>query len=174
VLAILGAAVLLPALGNVAKGLIMDEAGAAQKKTQKAAAPAPAPPAPAPPWAVTYHDGSGNGFRVRRGAKDRAARFEYEPVRPENSSTGMYSGGEPRKGRLSAKAAEEMWGRVRALEAQTALRAPSRDKGTGAFRLEEPGKAGRDFLVKRGEPLRAFEDWLRAQTGVKLGTPLNP
>jgi hypothetical protein len=40
------------------------------------------------PWSVTYHDGSGNQFRFRQESETQAARFAYDPVRPEHSSSG--------------------------------------------------------------------------------------
>ena len=64
------------------------------------------------PWSVVYHDGSGNGFRFwkeadkgkevkgSKGSKSESARFKYSPIRPENSSTGMYDCGERKHGRL--------------------------------------------------------------------------
>src|SRR5262245_39969007 len=47
------------------------------------------------PWKVTYHDGAGNGFQFWQDAEGGEVRFDYSPVRPEQSSTGFYSGGEP-------------------------------------------------------------------------------
>ena len=50
------------------------------------------------PWSVAYRDGSGNGFRFWRESEGEDARFEYAPVTPETSSSGIYSGGEPNEG----------------------------------------------------------------------------
>jgi hypothetical protein len=112
------------------------------------------------PWSVTYHDGSGNGLRFRKDAEGEGAQFEYTPVRPENSSTGSYSGGEPKSGRMSERRARELWRWVRRLEADASLRADSRMKGTGAFSLTEPAGGAREFIVKRSAPLSEFDKFL--------------
>jgi len=112
------------------------------------------------PWSVTYHDGSGNGFRFWKGAEGEGARFEYTPIRPENSSTGFYSGGEPRSGRLDDRRARELWRWVRRLEADASLHTDSRMKGTGAFSLTGPGGGTREFIIKGSTPLSKFNKFL--------------
>lgn len=69
--------------------------------------------APKAPWLATYHDGSGNGYRFWKDSENQGARFEYSPVQPKESSTGMYGGGEPANGVLNSKQAEELWQRKR-------------------------------------------------------------
>ena len=125
--------------------------------------------APAAPWSVTYSDGSGNGFRFWRDAKTAAARFEYSPVRPEESSTGLYSGGEPKAGKLDDRRAGELWEWVRKLEADRSLRAPERAKGTGAFRLKDPAGREREFLIEMGPRLREFDTFVAPFRGGKPG-----
>ncbi len=109
---------------------------------------------PAIPWSVVFHDGSGNGFTFEaRG--EGGARFDYDPVKPEESSSGVYSGGEPLQGPLSAQQVEELWRRVLALEAEVAGGEVQRMKGTGAFRIKASG-GERGFVVDRGEGLSGF------------------
>jgi hypothetical protein len=120
------------------------------------------------PWSVTYHDGSANGFRFWQDAGGGGARFEYTPVRPENSSTGFYSGGEPKSGRLSDRRARALWRWVRRLEADASLHTDSRMKGTGAFSLSEPAGGTREFIVKGSALLSEFDKFLAPFRGGKI------
>lgn len=145
--------------------VILSAAGqvAAQKQTGKQKGMVPAAAAPKAPWSLTYHDGSGNGYRFRQAAAKDSARFEYSPIQPHNSSSGVYSGGKPKKGTVSARQAAQLWQWVRKLEADTSLRADSRMMGTGAFRWKEgAGSSGRErnLLVKGGPLLREFDAFL--------------
>jgi hypothetical protein len=117
-------------------------------------------PAPEAPWSVRYHDGNGNGYRFWKSAKKERARYEYAPIQPENSSSGIYSGGKPQKGTLAAKRVRELWRRVRKLEADASLHADSRMMGTGSFVLKETGSAERKFLIKGGSVLKEFDTFL--------------
>jgi hypothetical protein len=112
------------------------------------------------PWSVIYHDGSGNGFRFWKDAGGEGARFEYTPIRPDNSSTGIYSGGEPKSGRLDDRRARELWWWVRRLEADASLYTDSRMKGTGAFRLMESAGGTREFIIKGSALLIKFNKFL--------------
>jgi len=111
--------------------------------------------APAAPWSITYADGSANVYQVT--ADGDVVRFAYRPVTPERSSTGMYSGGEPRSGLLEAPQVAALWRQVRELEANTPLHVADRGKGTGAFQLTEATHAGA-FIIVRGPALLAFDE----------------
>lgn len=115
--------------------------------------------APAAPWSIEYADGSANAYQVT--ADGDVVTFEYRPVTPERSSTGMYSGGPPREGRLDGAQAAELWRMVRELEAATELHAVDRMKGTGAFHVTD--HAGpRAFIILRGPALLAFDELVQA------------
>jgi hypothetical protein len=108
-------------------------------------------------WSITYRDGSANAYHFR--GDGNAGSFEYVPVKPEHSSTGMYSGGDPRSDALGAKPVATLWQHVRALEADRRLHVGDRMKGTGAFDVQD--EAGtRTFIIKRGPQLAAFDDFL--------------
>ena len=111
--------------------------------------------APKAPWLVTYHDGSANAYRFWKDEDGKEAQFDYAPVQPKDSSTGMYSGGNPKKGTLSQKQERAIWQRIKKLEADSSIRAEDRMKGTGAFRLKE-GSGSRDFIINNSKQL---EDW---------------
>lgn len=110
--------------------------------------------APNPEWtSINIADGSANAYRFTRDASGRVA-FVYVPVRPEQSSTGMYSGGPPRKEDLAANDPRliELWALLKKLEADETRHQPDRNKGTGAIRWENPsGK--HDFIIQMGAAL---------------------
>jgi len=108
---------------------------------------------------ITYSDGSANGYVFT--ADGDGATFAYHPVRPEHSSTGMYSGGDPRSGRLDATKLARLRELVAALETDASLHLTERGKGTGRFAvIDERGT--RDFIIARGPALLAFDDFVRA------------
>jgi hypothetical protein len=111
---------------------------------------------PPVPWSIEYRDGSANAYSFA----DSGA-FRYRPITPAESSTGTYSGGDPREGLLDEATLGAFWQRVRELEASTALHTPDRGKGTGAFAITEDG-ATRSFIVTRGPELLAFDAFLAA------------
>ncbi len=112
------------------------------------------------PWSVIYHDGSANGFRFWKDSSAESARFEYSPVKPEESSTGRYSGGEERKGKMKDGSALQLWRWIRRLESDTSLHTKARNKGTGAFVVKESSGDQRDFIIEDGPLLREFNQFL--------------
>jgi len=122
---------------------------------------------PQAPWQVIYRDGSDNGYKFWKDTEGETARFEYSPIQPKESSTGMYSGGEPTKGVLKPEQVEELWQRARRLGADLSLRAEGRMKGTGVFNVKEP-KAYLEFTIARGPQLAAWDQFLSA---FRRGTP---
>jgi hypothetical protein len=111
---------------------------------------------PASFHSISYSDGSANAYRFWGDG-----RFEYDPVTPKRSSTGMYSGGDPRAGTLDAGQIAELWQRVQALAANTTLHVEDRAKGTGSFHIvDETGT--RSFIVERGPDLAAWDVWAGA------------
>lgn len=115
-------------------------------------------PAPQSPWSIAYHDGSANAYQIA--SDGEGATLEYTPITPERSSTGMYSGGDPRLGRLGPEAIESLWKLVDELEGNTPLHTDERGKGTGAFRVMD-ARGARDFIIEMGPAIRAFDAFLR-------------
>lgn len=114
------------------------------------------------PWIVQYADGAANVYRFAQDQAGAEVSFEYVPVTPEQSSTGTYSGGEPRKAALAAgdPRVAELWRRVEALEADTASHGPDRNKGTGLFAIVTPaGK--RSFIVEQGAALDEIHAFMK-------------
>ncbi len=112
------------------------------------------------PWSLSYSDGSANLYRFGQDIPESQTHFEYLPVRPENSSTGAYSGGEPRQGDLNSKQTAELKKWLSKLESDKSLRTESRDKGTGAFTVKS-GDDTRSFIIQMGPELREFDDFLK-------------
>jgi hypothetical protein len=103
---------------------------------------------PAAPWSLVYADGAANVYGFD--ATPDGVVFAYEPMTPERSSSGVYSGGEPRNLHLAPDdpRIDELWRYVVALEADTASHAEARCKGDGAFTVSTAA-GERRFLVVR-------------------------
>lgn len=106
------------------------------------------------PWRVDYHDGSGNHVVFWQERPDEAE-FEYIPIQPKHSSSGVYSGGQPQQGRLTAARVQQLWLQLSTLPKDTTQHVTKRMKGTGAFRLQE-GPRVTQFLLGDGSALREF------------------
>ena len=106
-----------------------------------------------PPWTwISIADGSANGYRFNRdGAK---VEFVYEPVTPEMSSSGFYSGGPARREALDAGDGRlsELWALLQRLEANPAVHVEDRAMGTGAIAWQS-GEQRHEFIVAMGEEL---------------------
>lgn len=115
------------------------------------------------PWRVDYHDGSGNHVVFRQDGPDEAV-FEYIPIQPKHSSSGIYSGGQPQHGVVTAAKVQQLWQHLSALRKNTSLHVSNRMMGTGAFRLQE-GPHVTQFLLGEGPALREFQamviQWLK-------------
>jgi hypothetical protein len=114
-------------------------------------------PARPTPWAIEYADGAANLYRFARRSTDEPVAFVYDPVKPAQSSTGFYDGGEPVDTSIPADdpRVEELWGAAERLAADGALHVEDRMKGTGAFALTTDGRT-REFIVRQGAELAAF------------------
>lgn len=108
------------------------------------------------PWSVSYSDGSGNSYTFTRQEEGGEVRFQYDPVTPQESSSGIYSGGEPRSGQVSASDIGRLERWLQRLEMDTSVHTDARSKGTGRFDLvTSAGERG--FTVTRCSSLDQFE-----------------
>ena len=111
------------------------------------------------PWSISFWDGSNNGHHFRQDAPSAPVLYLYDPMTPLMSSSGTYSGGEPRRGTIDSDTADALIERVSKLALDTSAHTDLRMKGTGAF--EQRSEAlSRSFTIKRGEALRGFEAFL--------------
>ena len=111
---------------------------------------------------IDVGDGSANGYHFVRGASG-TVEFEYVPVKPEESSTGMYSGGPPRKETLAGSDGRltQLWSELQRLEGDVSKQQPERAKGTVAIGWAEPGGKRHDFIVQMGADAKAFVGLLK-------------
>lgn len=115
-------------------------------------------PAPTSTWRVRYDDHSGNRYRFWSSDDAATGHYTYDPVTPEQSSSGSYSGGEPQQGLLEAPGAAALLQAVRDLESAEKAHARTRMMGTGSFAISEGDGAERRFLIRRGSRLRRFDE----------------
>ncbi len=101
-------------------------------------------------WSLTYSDGAANMYAIT------PTSFVYTPITPEQSSTGMYSGGPPRSGYLGPEIAAEIFAAAEALAADTGHHLADRIKGSGAVTLITPSGTQR-CIVARIPALLAFD-----------------
>lgn len=111
------------------------------------------------PWVVEFSDGSANGYQFKQDVKDGDTQFSYAPVRPEASSTGMYSGGSARSGTLKKLKRKSLCKRIAKLENNPEIVGGSRGKGTGLFKITTPSGI-RTFIVEQSKPLERFQKFL--------------
>ncbi|MEC7986052.1 MAG: hypothetical protein VX278_12890 [Myxococcota bacterium] len=86
-------------------------------------------------WECFYADGSGNRFHFYR--KEGAIHFQYDPIQPAMSSSGIYSGGTPKAGILSEEQADLLREQVQIWHQNSGAHVKVRSKGTSSFRVKK-------------------------------------
>ena len=109
-------------------------------------------------WRIRYGDGSANDYCFD--GTGETATFVYDPVTPERSSTGFYSGGAPRSGDVESARVRELWRRVEAMATDTAKHIAEREKTSGLFWIDD-GSSKRSFIIHRCDELDAFDTFVR-------------
>lgn len=109
---------------------------------------------------LAYSDHSGSSYRFWKASHDEPAQFVFDPVTPERSSSGTYSGGRPNQGKLDSAQAEALLERVRNLEADTECHIDKRMMGTGSFRIREGDGPERHFMIRSSSSREAFDTFL--------------
>jgi hypothetical protein len=107
---------------------------------------------------VRYGDGSANDYRFD--GNGESATFEYTPITPEQSSTGFYSGGDPRAGALDRECVRELWRQIEAMAADVGKHIEHREKTSGELWIDD-GQERREFIVHRCDELEAFDRFVR-------------
>jgi hypothetical protein len=90
-----------------------------------------------------YADGSANVYIIT------SSSLEYVPVKPEESSTGMYSGGEPKKISLSIHEFRNLRALLEAAKNNHAIHIPDRIKTSGLITTIS-GNDKTSFILKPG------------------------
>jgi acetylornithine deacetylase/succinyl-diaminopimelate desuccinylase-like protein len=129
---------------------------------QPLAPPDPAEsPVPDTPWTLRFDGGSHDLTRIEHTGDE--ASWAYEPVTPEQSSSGTYSGGEPASGELPAEAIEALWAEVRAAIDDTGSHVDTRAMGTASLSWTTPDDRGEVLLD--ADAARRLADRLDELTG---------
>lgn len=136
--------------------------GPAPATTGSSASTSPAASRRALPWSIEYRDGNANRYRFWQDGS--VARYLYDPVRPEHSSTGHYSGGEPAQGNLTEEQVDALWRVIDRLVNDPTLHVAHRSKGTGQLSLATP-EGDRSVIVRMGEEVRGLDAHLEVYRG---------
>lgn len=107
-----------------------------------------------------YSDGCANVYTVYPDS------IVYDPVRPEESSSGIYSGGEPYTAVITPEQFSRIFNEVRILEENLSLQTDQRNMMTGQFEIYSPEGIS-IFIVKNGEALDEFNRLLSDEIGRK-------
>ena len=113
------------------------------------------------PWSLSYYDGSGNRYHFWQASEDVDACFEYSPIVPSVSSSGLYSGGKPERRTVNEEQLESLWHWVDRLASNESLHSAQRTKGSGMFRLATSASERR-FIIRNGSMLRKFGDFVES------------
>ncbi len=111
-------------------------------------------------WTLSFHDGSNNAFVVSVPVPGSIGSLEYRPVRPEESSSGVYCGGEPRTVPVPASVAIRLQNWVEQLARATENHVGNRTMGSGAFSIRASASRTQ-FLLGPGQELADFTSFLR-------------
>jgi hypothetical protein len=108
---------------------------------------------------LVYADGSGNVYRV---SKNPEPRIVYQPLKPAESSTGLYDGGEPVDRQITEAAYFEILKAVTAAYENKAAQIEDRIKTSGAVSIITQDKEI-SFILKPGSTeLLTLEQLLKA------------
>lgn len=108
-----------------------------------------------PPMHYTYADGSGNRYILS------PISLEYDPVTPEESSTGMYSGGEPKTVTITAEQFLRAQTVLQSAINNTAIHIPDRIKTSGAISVVDKNET-KGYVIQPGCPEKvAIEQTLK-------------
>jgi hypothetical protein len=90
-----------------------------------------------------YSDGNANLYSLK------GTTLNYSPTKPEESSTGIYSGGEPKTVTLSELQADSIRTLIEAVSGNTSIQITDRVKGSGMIRLSDR-KNKKQFILQPG------------------------
>ena len=111
------------------------------------------------PWQISYHDGSGNGTRIRQDSASGRIYHTYSPVTPAMSSSGIFNGGPPVEDQINLEQANALWEWIRIFVSSPAMHTQGRAKGTGLFYVSM-GASDFRFVVRSNPELVAFDQFL--------------
>lgn len=99
-------------------------------------------------WKCVYLDGSGNTFYFHKISD--VIHFRYDPIQPEMSSSGVYSGGTAKKGILNTDQASLLEEQIQLWRTDTNAHVDNRSKGISSFRIRQ-GESTQTFLIPESQ-----------------------
>lgn len=105
-----------------------------------------------------YFDGSGNHYTITLGM------IRYDPVRKENSSSGLYSGGKPARAAITQEQFESILKQIDSIEKDATIRKSNREKGTGMISIAFSQEL-RKFIFSKGQKMEVLEKMLKEMLG---------
>lgn len=102
-----------------------------------------------------YADGSANVYKLT------GTTLEYDPIRPEESSTGTYSGGNPKTVTLTNAQADSLRVLMDKGFANTSVQIPDRVKGSGLIRIGDGKDRKQCILVQGCAEIKTIEGALK-------------
>lgn len=79
---------------------------------------------------IIISDGSNNRYQLNKDEKTNSFLLQYQPISPEQSSSGIYSGGQPQSLNLNAENAEKLQQQIIELGTKPELHSKSREMGS--------------------------------------------
>jgi hypothetical protein len=114
-------------------------------------------------WRLDYSNGSGDSYSFE--FKHGPLILVYNPVRPESSSSGLYSGGARFSGPCRAPQLQKLKDYFLGFESDLSQRCDKRMMGTGVFSMHS-SDLNVEFIVKRHTKLGEFNAFLDS---IRLG-----
>jgi hypothetical protein len=105
-----------------------------------------------------YSDGSGNRYRI---SKEKLISLQYFPITPLESSSGFYSGGEPKSGFISEKELSDFLKIIKSLPASEKVKSPNRRMGTGYLYWVKKGKKTEFVFEFKSDSYNRVESFLK-------------
>ena len=95
---------------------------------------------------ITYADGSGNIYEI---SGSEEIYLEYNPVKPQMSSSGIYDGGDYRKIKISSSDYENIWTSINKALENKAIQIKERVMGSGLIVIQENDNKS-SYIIKSG------------------------
>ena len=102
-----------------------------------------------------YSDGSGNTYLIKKDS------IQYIPVKPHESSSGVYDGGDPVKKEISDESYQQLKKLIESASTKTEIHIKDRMMGSGLIKIDN--KKEKVFILKPNTPeKKEIEDFLKS------------
>lgn len=106
------------------------------------------------PIKIVYNDGNANSYIIEPNS------FVYDPITPMESSSGVYSGGDPKDFSIDQEKFNAIFIKAEELSKKESIMIDSRQKGTGFLKLTFE-KSEKSFYISNCTELDEFEKYLK-------------